>query len=500
MVNIAIILGNGPIGEDSLKFGPWVEHISENHDLYIISRIDSDVHMSKSLRCFVGEGLFNKLKNQVKRLEICSKGFFVIYKSEYFQKNYKIEEINELQSWLGISFSYISSFDRRFYNKKNMKDTRNQKELLNYMAALTNTFRDFFVKNNIEVFINSLEDITFAVLAYYVAKRLNITVLGILSSRFPKKGLIFCKDFSEICFFNDSNVELDEIKSLYSEATIANEAMMERNEEFYRLNSVPQRFKDLKKVLHYKNFVKNSIKAYEYEKFYFEPVSIWNELKKHVTKFMKINIIHYFLNNFNFNEKFFFFPLHYMQDAQITFREPHVDQIDLIKKISRALPSGYYLYVKPHPHYLGSDLSLSDLFLLKNLENVKFIDPKTKPIQLIKKSVGVITLNSTTGFESLIQNKPVITFGHDFYCRDDISIVIRDMNQLSMKLIEVLNDKSEHVKINEFIKNVYSNTIWIKGYGPSFESCGLHEESGKKVAEKLNDLLISQKLYESEVF
>ncbi len=491
MVNIAILLGNGPIGEDSFRMGPWTKYIVEKHNLFVISRISEEAYLSESLKKFIGDDLFLKLKIEIKDLKERSNEYLLVYDSPYFQKDYTNDEIEELQSWLGISYSYISSLDRRFYDKKKMKDVRNEKELYIYMAALTNIYRDFFVKNEIEVFINSLEDITFSVLAYYVAKKLDVTVLGFVSSRFPKKGMLFCKDFSELCIHNKNNVEWDEINSLYSNSLIVREDLIEKNKKFFQIFSINQRVRDLKKFLNYKKFVNNSIKCYPHEKFIFEPTSALKEFKNYLIKFIRVSIIKYFEKKLNETDKYFFYPIHYMEDAQVTFREPHLDQIDLIKKISRSLPFGYFLYVKAHPHYLGSDIKLNDLFKLNKLKNVKLISPTAKPIDLIKNSKGVITVNSTTGFESLIQNKPVITFGHDIYCRDDLCYVIRDINKLSDTIMKIIDRKFEGFEAKEFIKSVYANTIWIDGFGPTFESCGLMDDDGYNVAKSL-DIIISK--------
>ena len=88
-------------------------------------------------------------------------------------------------------------------------------------------------------------------------------------------------------------------------------------------------------------------------------------------KFIRRYLIALILKKPCYDDKFFLFPLHYEKDAQITFKEPLIHQVELIRDVSRSMPSGYFLYVKPHPHYLGTDFSFSDLLGISKLKNVK---------------------------------------------------------------------------------------------------------------------------------
>jgi len=147
------------------------------------------------------------------------------------------------------------------------------------------------------------------------------------------------------------------------------------------------------------------------------------------------------------------------------------------------------LSVKPHPHYLGTDISLSDFYKLSKLKNLKIMNPSLPPIKLIKNSKGVITFNSTTGFEALIHDVPVITLGHDFYCKDELCFVVRDINDLPSKLLESQIRKKDRDKIKEFIEKVYLNTIWVDRLGYTYDKCGLMKEDGEKIASSLNEIL-----------
>ena len=112
---------------------------------------------------------------------------------------------------------------------------------------------------------------------------------------------------------------------------------------------------------------------------------------------------------------------------------------------------------------------------MARLKNVKIIDPSTPPVNLIRNSGGVITVNSTTGFEALIMGVPVLTFGHDFYCKGHLCYVVRDINKLSETLIAMINksDQPDRDTVMDFVKKVYANTIWIDGIDYDYGFYGL---------------------------
>jgi capsule polysaccharide modification protein KpsS len=495
MVKITFLIGTGYYGEDVLHKTPWARYLNKSHDLYVVSRIKPEIHLNKFLDKIIGhEGTVN-IRNSLVELMNLVKDFFIVYDSQYLQKEYTKNEINELEQWLNIPFNYLSSFDRRFYDKNNSCDSRNKMELNNYLAGLLLLFREFFKKNNVKVFINTLEDDVFSVMAYFVAKRLGLKIIGFTPGRFPKKGMMFCEDFSELCDFRMSDSDLKKIKSMYNVSTIANKETLDRTSDYLGIKSFLTRYKSLECVKDNKDYRKNVISYYNYEKFIIPPISVFKEFNLYFKKFCRRYLLRSILKKPDYDNSYFLFPLHYTEDAQITFREPILDQFRLINDISRSLPLNCYLYVKPHPHYLGSDVSFKKLFRISKLENVKIINPTYPPIKLITNSQGVITVNSTTGFEALIMGVPVITLGHDFYCKDDLCYTIKDKKNLAEAIMKILcNDYSiDRKTVESFIKKVYSNTVWIDGinynYG-KFRPFGLTEVDGKHIASAL-DLIMN---------
>lgn len=496
MVNIGLLLGTSYIGEDVRHKLPWVRHLDERHRVFVASRINPEVHfkepdLTEPLRQHTGVALFTDIKTQTRQLLEQASGFSMIYDSPCLKKRYAPAQIEELQRWLGVSFGFVASFDRRFYDNTKLTDKRSSEDLKNFAAGLVTFFEDFYSRNRISVFVNTLEDNLFSTIPYYVARRMGIEVLGLLSSKFPKRGVTFCKDFTDECVWNDSDPKWDDIAALYEESTIAGTTLMNRNREMFSFSSIPS-LKDIRKEISLARFMDRTVVKYPLDRLIIERKGFWFDLKKYLKTTVRRSLVRKYLHEPDFSESYFLFPLHFVADAQITFREPLLDQFALIKAISRAMPSDYCLYVKPHPHYLGTDNKLPALAQLSKLSNVKIIAPEAPPVKLIRCSEGVITVNSTAGFEALILNKPVVTFGHDVYCKPYLTYVVRDVNELSEVLVQLINAKKlpDREAVKRFIKKSYANAIFVEGYdGSDYRNSGFTDRDGQLVAFAFNRIL-----------
>lgn len=484
MTNLALLIGTGYFGEDVFHKLPWLKNLS-NSEVYIASRIDPKVHFNSYLETILGKKDFDELKKNIHELEKISKGAEIVYRSSFLKKNYSKKEISLLETWLGISFKYIASFDRRFFDYKKLVDSRD-KNLYNFIAGLVTFFKNFFKKNKIAYFVNTIEDDCFSTVAYYVAKRLGIKILGFMRSRFPKEGIILCEDFKGIYEWSNDKTSWNKIKKLYGNYKFLGESNIEKN----RLKSLRQKTESIIKLMQFNRWRGYVVKKYPYEKFIIPNENLLNSSKLFIKKLLRKKFVYISARKeISKKDKYFLFPLHYTEDAQLTFREPLTDQFSLIKSISRALPVDYYLYVKPHPHYLGSDVSIRRIRNISKIPNIKIIDPMMPIIPLIENSSGVITINSSTGFEALVFGVPVLSFGHEFYSKQDICHVVNDLNLLSETIIEMIKMNKDRNYVKDFIKKVYCNTIWIDGASHDVASFYLSEKDGLMVSNVFNLIL-----------
>ncbi|MBM4134047.1 MAG: hypothetical protein FJ245_09795 [Nitrospira sp.] len=113
---------------------------------------------------------------------------------------------------------------------------------------------------------------------------------------------------------------------------------------------------------------------------------------------------------------FFYYPLHYEPESAIdVFSAYFRDQVQVLRWVSAALPAGYRLVVKEHPHTI---LGTRPLGYYRRLAKIPFVDvvpTSTDSYEILARCAGVITLAGTTGFEALCLGKPVVLFGHAFY-------------------------------------------------------------------------------------
>lgn len=115
------------------------------------------------------------------------------------------------------------------------------------------------------------------------------------------------------------------------------------------------------------------------------------------------------------NENFFIYPTHYHPESSTSvLGANYTNEFNNILNIHNNLPVNTYLYVKDHISARGVQ---DENFYkkVKALPGVRLIDFNYNVKSLIKKSQGVITVNSTVGYEAILLGKPVFLFGNVFY-------------------------------------------------------------------------------------
>lgn len=121
-------------------------------------------------------------------------------------------------------------------------------------------------------------------------------------------------------------------------------------------------------------------------------------------------------DSYNPADCFYFYPLHLEPEAVVLYWADGIynNQIKLIENIAAQLPPNTFLYVKDHPHLYGYR-EVHDYKILQSIPNVKLLAPHLPGKKIVNDSIGVITLNGTAGYEALLLNKQVFTFGSSFY-------------------------------------------------------------------------------------
>lgn len=214
-----------------------------------------------------------------------------------------------------------------------------------------------------------------------------------------------------------------------------------------------RRFRNIKRYLKKRDsvFAKNSF--YEIAKNHF--LKRWESFKRRSW---------YVLKRKNLSvpaQPFLFFPLHLPYESQVTLRSNNlIIQSALIALISTMLPEKFSLVIKEHPDNIGR-LAKWELAYVRKFPNVYLVPPDIHPHKVIKKSCGIITINSTAGFEGIIFDKPVFVLGRVFYANQGVTIDIDNIKDIPVHLDTLEGYKLDRpLKINllaKVIANSYTN-------------------------------------------
>ena len=191
------------------------------------------------------------------------------------------------------------------------------------------------------------------------------------------------------------------------------------------------------------------------EIFHLKSINFFKEIKNHYYYYYRLKYDEYSLD-----DNYYYYPLHLEPEAVVLYWGDGLynNQVKLIENIAAQIPPERFLYVKDHPH-AGSYRDYDDYVKIKLIPNVKLLAPVTMGKKLIAKSIGVITINGTSGFEALLLNKQVYTFGNCFFnqcSRVNYIANIKDLrNSLYINRDLKYNDDDE---LFEFI-DLYLNSI-----------------------------------------
>ncbi len=181
------------------------------------------------------------------------------------------------------------------------------------------------------------------------------------------------------------------------------------------------------------------------EAFRYDPVYVaalrFGRMRKEKQLFWKYITRHFFAyEEVEDSDKIVYFPTYsgletsyLVHVPQWARREP-----ELIIQIARALPAGYILYVKEHPHNPG-DLNLLELRQIAKEQNVKVVKPWVSSQYLIQQSELVVTIEGTAGWEAFLSKKPVLCIEDvAFYGRSGLVTKVTDMSQLPILILSAL--------------------------------------------------------------
>lgn len=139
----------------------------------------------------------------------------------------------------------------------------------------------------------------------------------------------------------------------------------------------------------------------------------WDKIKRKVRALRGYQ--GFYFDHRTYTGRYAYYPLHIEPEISLLLYAPfYTNQIELIHATARSLPIDMLLFVKEHPGMLGYRTREYYKEIAK-IPNVRLISPGVSGNQLAQGAALTVTITSTSGWESILLKKPVITFGDVFY-------------------------------------------------------------------------------------
>lgn len=114
-------------------------------------------------------------------------------------------------------------------------------------------------------------------------------------------------------------------------------------------------------------------------------------------------------------ERYVLYPIHFQPEASTLVQAPlYVDQLQLLRDIAASLPVGVRLYVKEHVSNRGRR-ALSFYDAIRAIPSTRLLGPDADTWALISGANAIAVITGTMGWEGLLFERPVITFGSTFF-------------------------------------------------------------------------------------
>lgn len=457
MVNLVFLYGEDPKpGIDKL-----IKHLPSDWNIHV-------------LKFFDGEIDFGRKVTQVN-----------VFSDPIFKTHLSKEQIKEAENFIEHSFFLALQYNY-FWFKGHNTDPKTLEKFYEIMAKMVFFFKNYFESNKIDFYSTYVACRLPFIVSILTAKKMKLLPLNFAQTGTSQTIFLRDFDFAPIFYKKTTSKDVSAAKEFFQKRYMAKkvkqentDVMNENKKKFGFLNFASDNF------LRFKSRVFGD-KSHPHKLVYKPLIPIvLDRLTKQARRF----IVPIFIDKLLQNEKFLFFPLHHDEETHLSWGEHFSNQYEIMEKVSRSLPEGIYLYIKPHPSWFCTDFPVSQVLKLKKLRNVRIVNPKISPIELIKNSLATVTINSTTGLEAIIFGKPVLTFGHNFYAKEGLSVVVHDMHTLPKAIEKIIFhpelsfDQNER---DEFLGTYYSHLIHISV--PLVYELDFSMEDARKMADAMLDL------------
>lgn len=178
--------------------------------------------------------------------------------------------------------------------------------------------------------------------------------------------------------------------------------------------------------------------------------------------------------------KYVYYPLHIEPEINILMLGNGItDQLDVIRRLAKVLPSRTSLVVKEHPLYAGI-FPLSFYRELASIPNVVLVSYKTNQNDLIINSELVACISGSTALESATYGIKSIILGKPYFSVCESFTVVNDLSGLKNKVTEALAGEFDDRPLEIFIQAIFNTS-------EEFDVLNVGRASNLCAQEYLND-------------
>lgn len=242
-------------------------------------------------------------------------------------------------------------------------------------------------------------------------------------------------------------------------------------------------------ILNYKEINKNTyLDIIRDQSFYDRRNSIRGINRLFTALFIKFHNIN------ELNVPFFFYPLNYQPEQSTNlWNTKFLDQVNLIKEISKLLPNNTKLLVKDHFRHQGYR-DFRDYLRLKSLNNVILVNPNISALDLARKSIGTISTHGSIIQECFLNKLPIVMLGNHYFGEISKSLKCNSLNDLK----KVLEEKKFFIASEDELRKYkvrFQNNLLISPVGliPG-------QQKGQEIINRYYEYALSTMLNFTRVF
>jgi hypothetical protein len=136
------------------------------------------------------------------------------------------------------------------------------------------------------------------------------------------------------------------------------------------------------------------------------------------------------------------------------------NQIEVIRSVAKAIPAGYWLYVKENPSNVTRNWRpISQYEEIMNIPNVKLIHPTFSNQELLSNCSLVISIAGSSSFEAAFYQKSSIVFGNVLYSLLPSVHKVGKLDDLPKLIRTCLNEKPRQEDLDRFLSLLEDNTF-----------------------------------------